>query len=131
MGRTRVRPPKLTRKPSRLERDTNTEANLPRRLVLRRVAGKQARGRQPEIRIRPGAERNLRPVVVVENRLLVEDVEDVGQDRHAARPADCQVVRGLEIYLALHRRTRLEAVDRLNPRSARGRRNLTTVLIVR
>src|SRR6476620_7540987 len=116
---------------ARSERQPHADARLPRRLKLRRIARKHARRRQTGIRIRASAERQLGEVVVIEDRLLVEQVEDVSHQRDLARPSELEVVGRLEVQLTLERRPGLEAVDGLDARSSRGDRDFATVRVVR
>src|SRR5438132_390650 len=112
-GRTGVRPPKDTRKRRRLERETQAEANLSRRLELRGRTAKELRHRLAEIRIRL-FEPQLGPRVIVEGLLLVEQVEHIGQERDLPDAAHLQDVRRLRINLTEKRRARLEPVDGLD-----------------
>src|SRR5215813_9988459 len=82
---------KRRRRAARSERQPHADPRLTRRLDLRRIARKDARRRQAGIRIRASAERNLAEVVVVEHCLLVEQVENVGHQRHLAGASELEV----------------------------------------
>src|SRR5205085_1690578 len=83
-GGRSIRPPSASGElGGSLELEPRADANLPRRLELRRRPGEQVRRRRAEVDVAARSEREVGVVVVIERRLLIEHVEDVGQERHA------------------------------------------------
>ena len=123
-------PPILQRQVSGLELVPDADANADRHLELRRVAPEDRADRLAEVRIRRSVGQ-LRVLVVIEHAALVEEVEDVREQRRST-PTDCpERVGRLQIHLALERRPLLEAVDRLDAGSARRDGDFTVAAIVR
>src|SRR4029078_3787225 len=107
------------------ERIAHAHPDLAGRLNL--WPAENLRGRVTEIRIRTRAEGQRRPCVVILDDLLIEQVEKVRQDGQAAGAAHPDLVRRLEVDLALEWRARQEAIDGLHPRTVRGRGNLAAI----
>src|SRR5205085_5050562 len=93
-------PPILQRQVSGLELVPDADANADRHLELRRVAPEDRADRLAEVRIRRSVGQ-LRVLVVIEHAALVEEVEDVREQRRST-PTDCpERVGRLQIHLAL------------------------------
>src|SRR5919198_3159850 len=117
-------------RPRLLEGEACPQAHLPGRLILRRGTSENLGDWCAEIRIRCRAGQ-LYPLVVHQDRLGVEEVEDVREQGHVAAAAESQRIRGLEVDITLKWRSRLEAVNRLDAGAAWPFRNFTAVRVVR
>ena len=111
------------------KRETSAEPDLPRCLDL--WAGQDLRCGLAEVWIRSAAERQRREVIVALHDLLIEEIEDVRDQRQAPITSKFQIIGSLEVDLVLERRSRHESIDRLNAAAARGRGNFTTVAVHR
>src|SRR5205823_1299425 len=119
----------------------SAQPEVPRRLELRRQSAERLVDRRSSIRIGHAAERDVRPVVVVERAALVEEIEHVQRELDLAGAAELDGVRRLQVDLAFERRPGLKrrrgeqvavrVVLHQDPGTARTRRNLATVRVVR
>ena len=75
------------------------------------------------------AELTLGPRVVSKHSPLVEEIEDLGQERPRVPCADLPFVRGVHINLTLERRTRAQSVDGREARASRAVRNLASMTV--
>src|SRR5258706_11813507 len=86
-----------------LKADPRAQPHLQWRLELRWRSAQHLRDRRAEVRIRRRSGQ-LRPLVVHQHRLRVEQIEDVGKERDLAGAlAERNVVRRLEIDVLLER----------------------------
>src|SRR5215831_6937438 len=122
--------PLLTRELWRLEPETDADAKVERRLVLRGRARQQRVHRLAEIGV-GGAGAQLRVLIVAVDAPLVEQVERFGHEREPAAAGELQRPGGLQIQLAFERRALQEAVDRLDARSTSGHGNFARAVVVR
>src|SRR3954463_10496350 len=109
-GATEVAP-NLTQIRLWLELEPDAHAHVEGRLELRRVARQLAVDRLTEVGIGRTVVK-LRVLVVVGHATLVEQVEDVRDERHTALTGHADRIRRLHVHLTLERRSLHEAIDR-------------------